>query len=96
MLQVKVTPLRSLKHECLHDALARLFCDVLDSEEEPDSVFEEWAGVDDADHAGTSHSPDDINMVFHSLLLWINVFLNFFFLFRIAICLLLKSMKYVT
>ena len=69
MLQVKVTPLRPLKRDRLHNAFSGLFCDVPNGEEEHDSVFEERAGVDDEDHVGKIRSPDDLNMVFHSILL---------------------------
>ena len=63
VLQVKVTPLRPLKHECLNNALAGLFCNVPDGEEEPAYVFEERAGVDEDEEVAKSHSPHDINMV---------------------------------
>ena len=63
VLQVKVTPLRPLRHERLNNALARLFCNVLDDEEEHASVFEERAGIEEDEEAANIRSPHDINMV---------------------------------
>ena len=56
-------PLRPLKHECLNNALAGLFCNVPDGEKELAAMFEERVGVDEDEEAAKSHSPHDINMV---------------------------------